>query len=79
MAKEQLNSFRSVDELKSYLKSLNLPIDQWGKGEAKTVEDLFQELRSGISTLVVEKGQLLRKLRTVNLYVYCKIQGKTFF
>jgi hypothetical protein len=50
--------FASVHDLRSWLASRDIPVDRWGTGQAKRVEDLWSELGSGESVLT-EVAQLL--------------------
>lgn len=68
--KEKSLSFRSIDELRSYLKSEGLPVDEWGQDEAKTVGHLFNELAGNECILVRTPEGLVRKVVTVNVRVY---------
>jgi NUDIX domain len=43
--------FASVHDLRSWLASRDVPVDRWGTGQAKRVEDLWSELGSGESVL----------------------------
>jgi hypothetical protein len=44
-------SFTSVHELRGWLASKDIPVHRWGTGQAKRVEDLWSELRTGESVL----------------------------
>jgi NUDIX domain len=43
--------FANVRNLRSWLASKEIPVDRWGIGQAKQVEDLWSELRTGESVL----------------------------
>lgn len=43
--------FASVHNLHSWLASKDIPVDRWGTGKAKRVEDLWSELETGESVL----------------------------
>jgi hypothetical protein len=42
-----------------------IQVDRWGQGSAKTVEHLEEEIRSGESRLVSERGTLYREIEFV--------------
>ena len=44
-------SFASVHDLRGWLASKDIPVHRWGTGQAKRVEDLWSELRTGESVL----------------------------
>lgn len=65
-----------LENLKEYLKSFNLPVEEWGKGYAKTINHLLSEIQSGECNLVDEEGILVREIE----FVMCEIfyqQGET--
>lgn len=43
--------FASVHDLRGWLASKDIPVDRWGTGQAKRVEDLWSELGTGESVL----------------------------
>ncbi len=51
------------------LKKHSIPIHLWDKGEAKTVDRLVAEIIEGDSVLQVFNGELVRKLRCVDVEV----------
>ncbi|OIO48351.1 hypothetical protein COX74_01210 [bacterium (Candidatus Gribaldobacteria) CG_4_10_14_0_2_um_filter_41_16] len=57
-------------ELLALLKKYNVLVNEWGKGEAKTVWHLLSEINSGEAELIEENGELIRKVQgaTVNVY-----------
>lgn len=47
-------------ELLHILESHSVPLSNWGKGKAKTLDHLLSELNSGEASLLLEKKYLLR-------------------
>lgn len=58
------------EELREFLFSHNVPLDQWGKGAAKTLEHLCAEISSRESGLEEKNGALLRLAEGSTLNVY---------
>jgi nicotinamide mononucleotide (NMN) deamidase PncC len=50
----------SLSDLQQHLESRGIDVKTWGSHGAKDVEDLFQELRLGESTLIEHNGALVR-------------------
>lgn len=50
----------NIEQLKHLLVANGIPLDEWGKGESKTLFDLHSELSLGESTLSVEDGKVIR-------------------
>ncbi len=68
----------SVDlrNLEKYLLDFNIPLDQWGKGYAKTLDHLLSEIQSGECKIIEEGNTLLREIE----FVMCEIfyyEGET--
>lgn len=68
----------SVDlrNLEEYLLDFNIPLDQWGKGYAKTLDHLLSEIQSGECKIIEDGKTLLRKIE----FVMCEIfyyEGET--
>ena len=62
------DAFDSADALRNYLSQHNFYTGEWGRGQAKTAEDLLSELNNAESTLVLgEDGSVLRCLRVVRM------------
>lgn len=55
-----------------YLTINNVPYWSWGRGNAKTLGDLWRELESGECTLSVRKGVVIRRVVVSSVYVYYK-------
>ena len=69
----------TIEALITQLKSNGIDLTKWGKGEAKTVEDLFREIESGETELTRDvKGKLIRKILGVGADVYYTNGEKTF-
>lgn len=57
--------------LASQLDDYAIPVQLWGEGGAKTIEDLRRELGAGESSLIVtEHGELRRQIRALAINVY---------
>lgn len=56
--------------LRKLLQDNHVPIDTWGAGHAKTVEDLFAEVASGESVLTVADGRVIREVTSLVMDVY---------
>ena len=57
-------------ELAEKLNSYHISLDQWGKGSAKTLDHLLEEIEAGETVLVEEQGELVRKLGFVGVIIY---------
>ncbi len=55
------------EDLKLYFELLDLPVEDWGTGEAKTLEHLLKELEKGECRI----NGVLRETHSVILDVYC--------
>ncbi len=64
------------NQLLDLLNEHGVPLEQWGKGEAKTVEHLLAELRSKEAVLVRKKGRLVRCTGTAAVNVF-HVDAKT--
>ena len=71
----KVTSQKSLTEM---LRTYEMPLDLWGVGDAKTLEDLYNEINEGESQLVDENGELVRKTKVLAVDVYCHIEGKTY-
>lgn len=78
------NSLETPDFEKSKLVNLltqyNIPIEDWGIGEAKTIEHLLQEINSGETILVekTESQELIRKFSFLSITILCTYSGTTY-
>lgn len=60
-------------ELKELLLAHRVPLHTWGTGEAKTLADLYSEIRHGESVLVTEpNGKLVREVGVVKIDIFYK-------
>jgi ADP-ribose pyrophosphatase YjhB (NUDIX family) len=65
------------DELIKILEENRIPIAMWGRGKAKTVEHLFEEVEAGETELDLSSGKLVRKVKVVALDVFYTHGDKT--
>lgn len=63
-----------LQELRQQLEETGVDISVWGKGEAKTLESLYQELEKGESVLQMIDGklELIRYVVSANVYYTTK-------
>jgi len=63
-----------LQELRQQLEQAGIDISLWGKGEAKTLEHLYQELEKGESVLRLADNrlELLRRVVSANVYYMTK-------
>jgi len=59
-------------ELIEKLKSYNIPLKQWGTGEAKKINHLAKEVAEGESTLIDKDGEIIRSVGLVHIDVLYK-------
>jgi len=59
-----------LSSLKKLLAEFGISTKSWGKGKAKTLADLLEEIRKGESQLVVGKNGIVRVVSIVKLHVY---------
>ena len=62
----------SDTDLGSYLIRYGIPVDQWGKGYAKTIEHLEKEIESNECSLVDKNGTLVREVEFVMCEIFYK-------
>lgn len=74
------NEDQSIDSLQKQLLSAGIDTSSWGTGKAKTIDDLFNEIREGETVLTKdESGELLRTVVVGSAAVYHKTaDGKTY-
>ena len=76
MWKVKVSSAHTVEDimlahtLRAFLEENNVQFDQWGKGEAKTFENLLAEIASGEATLEKKHGVPCRSITISALDVY---------
>jgi hypothetical protein len=56
--------------LEDYLKQFGIPVEEWGKGYAKTVDHLLWEIESKECNLVEENETLIREIEFVMAEIY---------
>lgn len=68
------------EELIDLLTRYHVPIDEWGKGSAKTIDHLLNELNGGEALLVEdqESGYLVRKFSFLAIEVLCRYGPDTY-
>jgi hypothetical protein len=59
-----------IDQLKSRLMEYSIPIETWGTGKSKTVENLLDELEQKECNVVDEGGYLVRYIEFVGIKIY---------
>jgi hypothetical protein len=66
------NLINTVEELTNKLKEYSVPVEEWGTGEAKNVENLLDEIR-GEECNVEDRGEyLIRSIEFVGVRIYHK-------
>jgi hypothetical protein len=65
-------SIRNVEELENKLKEYSIPTEEWGTGEAKTIEHLFDELNNDECNVEDKGGYLIRSIEFVGIIIYYK-------
>ena len=61
----------TADELGDVLKASGVPVDSWGQGDAKTLDQLLAEIRGGETRLVFSpEGSVSRLMAAVGVNVY---------
>lgn len=74
-----LNNISTINELVSKLKEYSIPIDNWGTGNAKTVEHLFDELKNQDCLIQDEGGYLVRNIEFVGIRILYKDKSNQTF
>eukprot|EP00746_Dinoflagellata_sp_MGD_P038489 gnl/MRDRNA2_/MRDRNA2_192579_c0_seq1.p1 gnl/MRDRNA2_/MRDRNA2_192579_c0~~gnl/MRDRNA2_/MRDRNA2_192579_c0_seq1.p1 ORF type:complete len:415 (+),score=68.45 gnl/MRDRNA2_/MRDRNA2_192579_c0_seq1:169-1245(+) len=54
------------------LKSKNIPIDQYGKGEAKSIKEFLEELEQGLSYIMRSRDRILRVVDLVTVRIHAQ-------
>jgi hypothetical protein len=68
---ERLEKNKNLEDLKNFLLDGGIDFSDWGTGRAKTIENLFQEIKNNdIQLFKNEKGEVVRKYSVVCLSVY---------
>lgn len=63
-------------ELLAFLYEHGVTVDGWGKGKAKTVDHLLQEMNSGEARITKVGNQLIREAEGVVVHTYFDLRGK---
>lgn len=58
------------DSLRAFLEAHSIPIQKWGKGEAKTLDHLLAEINTGEATIAVKDSRVIRMIATAAVNVY---------
>jgi len=66
------NLINTVEELTNKLKEYSVPVEEWGTGEAKNVENLLDEIRGEECNLEDKGGYLIRSIEFVGVRIYHK-------
>ncbi len=69
MFKPQGDGKLSITDLIVRLSNSGIDLEQWGKGAAKTVQNLLDEINSGESTMTIFQDKLIRKVRILYILV----------
>lgn len=71
-----VTKLRILPELKSH----GIPVDEWGKGKAKTVDHLAKEIVEGEAILNTSKdGELVREVNVIGMDVFHKGEDGTIY
>lgn len=64
-------------ELLEILTQYDIPVDVWGKGEAKTIDHLVDEIHNGETVLIGDKetNQIIREFSFLAITITCNIGG----
>ena len=57
------NKIDTIDNLKAFLETKNISIENWGKDDAKSVNDLLKEIKEN-ETILLEKGDKLVRVKS---------------
>lgn len=69
ISEQELEQQQHIADLKLQLQQKGIPLEQWGRGEAKTVAHLAKELQEGESVLVDKNGELVRQVTVAGITV----------
>jgi len=65
-----MTSFADASELSTFLSSAGVDVTEFGRGNAKTIADLFEEVEKGETVVdASEDGGVLRVVEVLNLYL----------
>jgi hypothetical protein len=69
------DQFSSEDDLVNFLIANDIPVEQWGKGSAKTVKHLYNEILEKESVLSYIDGKLIRSIEFVSAQIFYDSPG----
>ena len=71
---------QTLEGLRNYLSTYGIPVDSWGKGSAKTLDHLLEEINEGETVLVErERGtEVLREIKVASITVLYHKNGETY-
>ncbi|MBU6427206.1 hypothetical protein KGQ27_03135 [Patescibacteria group bacterium] len=67
----------NIEQLEKLLVEHRIPIDSWGRGEAKKVEHLLKEVNAGEAVFRFVNGFLVRCIKVAAIYVYYPLSDQT--
>ena len=73
---EEFNS--DLDNLKELLNSYNIPIDLWGTGKSKTINNLLNELENNECSLEEKNDKITRYIEFVGIKIYYNKDNERF-
>lgn len=73
---EEFNS--DLDNLKELLNSYNIPIDLWGTGKSKTINNLLNELENNECSLEEKNDKITRYIEFVGIKIYYTKDNERF-
>lgn len=73
---EEFNS--DLDNLKELLNSYNIPIDLWGTGKSKTINNLLNELENNECSLEEKNDKITRYIEFVGIKIYYNKDDERF-
>ncbi len=71
---------KNKEELRNFLVAHHIPLDQWGKRDAKTVTSLFEEILDTDCKLIKINGEIIRESNVVEMHItyHNKTTGEMF-
>jgi hypothetical protein len=66
------SEINTIEDLSLKLKEYGIPYDSWGKGHAKTVGHLLDELKNEECSVIDEQGYLVRYIEFVGIKIFYK-------
>jgi hypothetical protein len=68
-----------MTSVKNLLKKFDIDQSGFGRGNAKTIDDLEKEIANGECALVEKGGLLVRYVHILNIDVFAKIEGRRLY